>query len=167
MVHVANLSYTKKRTSLVPISQKKKKTDKTHRVCVEKSLLNKPSDETRLPCCYVSKHQHLYLNLTRSFAEHPHQRKLNRFAAYKIILLLFKCTNITVKCREKSSSFCWLYLHIFCNIYTNTNIVQIKVTYRNVLIKLIFERGKYFWGKTRKTPEGPLYFTSLLKCLPS
>lgn len=71
-----------------------------------KSVLNEPSNETCLPSSYVSKHQHLYLNLTGSFTRYPHQRKLDRYAANAanaIVLLLstillFTSTKITLVC---------------------------------------------------------------------
>lgn len=34
--------------------------------------------------------------------------------------------------------------------------------YRNASLKLVFKWGKYLWGKTRKTPEGPLNFKGCL-----
>lgn len=89
-------AYTKQCTILIPISNKVK--DKTHRVRVVKCVMNEPSNETRLPSSYVSKHQHLYLNLTGNFAEHPHQRKLASFSNNTIIPLLFTMTKITVIC---------------------------------------------------------------------
>lgn len=63
-----------------------------------KSVLNEPSNETCFPSSNVSKHQHLYLNLTGSFTRYPHQRKLDRYAANAIVLLLFTSTKITLVC---------------------------------------------------------------------
>lgn len=93
---VLKWAYTWYCTILIPVSKKVK--DKTYRVRIVKSVLNEPSNETCFPSSYVSKHQHLYLNLTGSFTRYPHQRKLDRFAANAIVLLLFTSTKITLAC---------------------------------------------------------------------